>query len=85
MIDLAEFAERGAIEPVRMRAVDRNAVALGLSSLQMMEAAGAALARAVLDANPARVLVLAGRGNNGGDGLVAARHLAPAPAERRRR
>ncbi len=45
MIDLAEFAERGAIDPARMRAVDRNAVALGLSSLQMMEAAGAALAR----------------------------------------
>lgn len=78
MIDLSEFAERGAIDPVRMRAVDRNAVALGLSSLQMMEAAGAALARSALDGGPARVLVLAGRGNNGGDGLVAARYLAGA-------
>ena len=78
MIDLSEFAERGAIDPARMRAVDANAVALGLSSLQMMEAAGAALARAALDGNPARVLVLAGRGNNGGDGLVAARYLAGA-------
>jgi ADP-dependent NAD(P)H-hydrate dehydratase / NAD(P)H-hydrate epimerase len=76
MIDLSEFAGRGPIDPARMRAVDANAVALGLSSLQMMEAAGAALARAVLDGNPARVLVLAGRGNNGGDGLVAARYLA---------
>ncbi len=76
MIDLSEFAERGLIDPARMRAVDANAVALGLSSLQMMEAAGAALARAALDADPARVLVLAGRGNNGGDGLVAARYLA---------
>ncbi len=78
MIDLAEFAERGAIEPARMRAVDRNAVALGLSSLQMMEAAGAALARVALDGDPVCVLVLAGRGNNGGDGLVAARYLADA-------
>ena len=76
MIDLSEFAERGPIDPARMRAVDANAVALGLSSLQMMEAAGAALARAALDGEPARVLVLAGRGNNGGDGLVAARYLA---------
>ncbi len=76
MIDLSEFVERGPIDPARMRAVDRNAVALGLSSLQMMEAAGAALARAALDGDPGRVLVLAGRGNNGGDGLVAARYLA---------
>ncbi len=78
MIDLSEFAERGVIDPARMRAVDQNAVALGLSSLQMMEAAGAALARTALDGDPARVLVLAGRGNNGGDGLVAARYLAGA-------
>lgn len=76
MINLSEFAERGPIDPARMRAVDANAVALGLSSLQMMEAAGAALARAALDGGPGRVLVLAGRGNNGGDGLVAARYLA---------
>lgn len=78
MIDCAEFAERGVIDPVRMRAIDANAVALGLSSLQMMEAAGAALARVALEPDPARVLVLAGRGNNGGDGLVAARYLANA-------
>ncbi|MEN6341290.1 MAG: NAD(P)H-hydrate dehydratase [Methanospirillum sp.] len=78
MIDCAELAEHGVIDAARMRAVDRNAVALGLSSLQMMEAAGAALARAALEEGPARVLVLTGRGNNGGDGLVAARYLAGA-------
>ena len=76
LTDCREFAERGLIGAARMRAVDRNAIALGLSSLQMMEAAGAALARAALQEAPAGVLVLTGRGNNGGDGLVAARHLA---------
>ena len=76
LTDCREFAERGLIEAARMRAVDRNAMALGLSSLQMMEAAGTALARAALEEAPARVLVLSGRGNNGGAGLVAARHLA---------
>lgn len=76
LTDCREFAERGLIGAARMRAVDRNAVALGLSSLQMMEAAGAAIARVVLEEAPTHVLVLAGVGNNGGDGLVAARHLA---------
>ena len=69
------FLETGVITPARMRAVDANAIALGVISLQMMESAGRALAESVLAYGPERVLVLCGRGNNGGDGMVAARHL----------
>jgi len=69
------FLEAGIISPARMRAVDKNAIALGVTELQLMESAGRALADMAHAASPVRVLVLCGRGNNGGDGMVAARHL----------
>jgi len=69
------FLETGLITPARMRAVDKNAMALGVTELQLMESAGRALADQVLLQKPARVLVLCGKGNNGGDGMVTARHL----------
>src|SRR4051794_20611485 len=60
-----------------MRAADRWAIEeLGIPSLDLMEAAGAAVAEAaaeVASSGPARIVC--GKGNNGGDGLVAARHL----------
>src|ERR1700744_4362910 len=45
-----------------------------------MEHAGRAVARFILSELPQgrRIVVLCGRGNNGGDGLVAARHLKDA-------
>jgi len=73
--DLDEFRESGTISPERMRAVDKNAAALGVSGLQMMESAGKALAESALSLSPSRVLILCGKGNNGGDGMAAARYL----------
>ncbi len=73
--DMREFLETGVIDAGRMRAVEGNAVALGHPSLSMMESAGRAVADAVLARGASRVLVLCGRGNNGGDGMVAARYL----------
>jgi len=72
---MAEFAETGMISHERMRVVDANARALGLTSLQLMEGAGRALAESVRAAGSGRVLILCGKGNNGGDGMVAARYL----------
>ncbi len=70
-----EFVETGPVTPARMRVIDANAMALGVTELQLMESAGRGLAGQVLMFNPERVLVLCGSGNNGGDGMVAARYL----------
>jgi hydroxyethylthiazole kinase-like uncharacterized protein yjeF len=61
-----------------MRAVDRWAIdERGVPSLELMEVAGAALAAAVEELRPdGPVRIVCGKGNNGGDGLVAARLLA---------
>jgi ADP-dependent NAD(P)H-hydrate dehydratase / NAD(P)H-hydrate epimerase len=61
----------------RMAAVDENAEYLGVPRKQLMESSGNAIARCVREmASPgARVCVVAGRGNNGGDAFVAARFL----------
>src|SRR5215217_4724874 len=61
----------------QMRAADEAAIAAGISVERLMEWAGASLAQAVHRfAGPLPALVIAGPGNNGGDGYVAARHLA---------
>jgi len=65
----------------QVRACDRVAIEqFGLCGLVLMENAGAAAAGCVLEElgrwGGGRVCVVAGTGNNGGDGFVAARHLA---------
>lgn len=64
-----------------MRELDRRAEAeYGIPSLMLMENAGAGAVREMERYFPrlyrSRVAVLCGKGNNGGDGLVVARHLA---------
>ncbi|AKB35854.1 NAD(P)HX epimerase [Methanosarcina siciliae C2J] len=68
------------ISSLRMKAIDTNCSYLGLSPLQLMENAGAAIAQSVKEKlGSGKVLFVAGRGNNGGDAFVAARHLAGTP------
>src|SRR2546427_2031101 len=67
------------ITPIEMRVLDRNAQHFGVPILELMENAGKAVAdvaRSEFRVGGKNVLVLCGTGNNGGDGLVAARHLA---------
>ncbi|GAC1666529.1 MAG: NAD(P)H-hydrate dehydratase [Candidatus Acidiferrum sp.] len=68
-----------ALTAAEMREVDRRTTErLGISGAELMERAGKHVADAVLRRFPKSrpcVAILCGKGNNGGDGLVAARHL----------
>ena len=70
------------LTPEEARALDAATQAAGTPAAALMERAGAAVARSCLDlmggAYGRRVVVTCGKGSNGGDGLVAARHLARA-------
>ncbi len=66
-----------------MKRLERALAETGVSYQAMMEAAGRSAAGAIRQRWPVegrRVLVLCGKGNNGGDGFVAARYLAKAGA-----
>jgi hydroxyethylthiazole kinase-like uncharacterized protein yjeF len=67
------------LTPAEMARADAAAIAGGIPGATLMEAAGRAVAHAAMRRfRPCRTLVLAGPGNNGGDGYVAARLLEAA-------
>lgn len=74
MIDILSAAEMGACD---RRAIEE----FGIPGVVLMENAGIQTVECILEhlgAVPATALVVCGKGNNGGDGLVVARHLANA-------
>ena len=67
------------LTPEEMARADAASPALGVPGPTLMANAGRAVARAIIRRfRPCRTLVLAGPGNNGGDGYVAARLLQQA-------
>jgi NAD(P)H-hydrate epimerase len=71
------------VTTAEMRALERRAFAAGVAEADLMERAGTEVGRATADwlgwagkDEGRRVLTLAGRGNNGGDAIIATRVLA---------
>lgn len=73
----------GTVTAQEMKAIEKAAADRGMPYLTMMENAGRAAAEEILRAYPLPgklAVILAGKGNNGGDGLVTARYLKEAGA-----
>ncbi|MCX7827906.1 MAG: NAD(P)H-hydrate dehydratase [Thermanaerothrix sp.] len=66
-----------AYDPQDVRRADQRAVQKGIPGQILMENAGAGAARVILERfrDIKKAVVLCGPGNNGGDGMVVARHL----------
>lgn len=69
--------DSGLYTIAQMREADARAIDAGVAGIELMENAGAAVAAVIKERyTPTKAVVLAGPGNNGGDGFVAARHLS---------
>ena len=67
---------RSIVTPAEMAALDANTIKnIGVPGAVLMERAALTVAQAVHDRYPGMVLAVCGPGNNGGDGLAAARIL----------
>jgi ADP-dependent NAD(P)H-hydrate dehydratase / NAD(P)H-hydrate epimerase len=71
-----------AVTTEQMRELDRRTIAAGTPGEELMERAGFAVAKAAIEflkrRDSRKALLFAGKGNNGGDAVVAARHLQAA-------
>jgi len=71
-------ARKERISAEEMRSIELNCEYLGISTLQLMENAGRAVASEIASRfkPPSKIVIYSGTGRNGGDGMVVARHLA---------
>ena len=74
---LRRYQSHDVVSSAEMKIIEENAFARGASKEELMEAAGTGIAHVVLQRYPntRHVLIFCGKGNNGGDGMVTARHL----------
>ena len=72
--------EEDRISTLEMSIVDVNSEYLGVKRTLLMENAGRGLADFIIETGKSiscsNIIIIAGKGGNGGDGMVAARHLA---------
>ena len=70
-------------DATEMRALDAAAIGLGIPAAVLMERAGLGAAHEIMSRFPdrRRFAIVAGTGNNGGDGFVVGRHLLAAGLE----
>ncbi len=75
-----DFPPAASISSAELRALEERTIADGVTAEMLMDEAGEKIAACVRQfvPTPGRCLVYFGKGHNGGDALVAARHLAAA-------
>ena len=74
---LRQYQSHDIISQLEMQIIEKNAFAREASPEELMESAGTGIAHIVLQRYPDthHTLIFCGKGNNGGDGMVVARHL----------